>query len=54
VTAEAPSIVYTLDRARYERLLAEKPALGAAFHQFIIRALADRVEFANQEIAALI
>lgn len=54
VTAEAPSVVYSLDRARYERLLAEMPTLGAAFHQFIIRALADRVEFANQEIAALI
>jgi sulfate permease, SulP family len=54
VTADAPSLVYTLNRARYESLLAEKPALGVALHHFIIRALADRIEFANQEIAALI
>jgi SulP family sulfate permease len=54
VGAEIDSALYTLTRQNYERLLVERPDIGAALHQFIIRALADRIEFANQEIAALV
>ncbi|MGE3066370.1 MAG: SulP family inorganic anion transporter [Hyphomicrobiaceae bacterium] len=54
VSAETDAVVYTLTRASYERLVAEQPELGASFHRFIIRVLADRVAFANQEIAALV
>ena len=43
----------TMDRMAYERMMADQPEVGASFLQFIIRALADRVEFANQEISAL-
>jgi SulP family sulfate permease len=53
VTAEAGAVVYTLTREAYDRLLAEEPEAGAAFLEFIVRALADRLEFANTGIAAL-
>lgn len=53
VTVEGNSLVYTLTRSAYERLCVEEPALAAAFLEFIVRALADRLEFANRGIAAL-
>ncbi|MDO9382191.1 MAG: SulP family inorganic anion transporter [Hyphomicrobiaceae bacterium] len=53
VSVEGESLVYTLTRASYDRLCAEDPALAAAFLEFIVRALADRLEFANRGIAAL-
>ena len=54
VVSEGDAIVYTLTRGTMERMLAEEPDLAAQFLQFIIRALSDRVEFANREIAALV
>ncbi len=54
VGAEGSTVVYTLTRASFDRMLRDDPQVGIAFLQFIIRALSDRVEFANQEIAALI
>jgi SulP family sulfate permease len=53
VTVEGNSLVYTLTRSAYGRLCVEEPALAAAFLEFIVRALADRLEFANRGIAAL-
>lgn len=53
VTVEGESLVYTLTRDAYDRLSAENPALASAFLEFIVRALADRLEFANRGIAAL-
>ena len=53
VSVEGESLVYTLTRASYDRLCAEDPALAALFLEFIVRALADRLEFANRGIAAL-
>ena len=53
VSAEQRASVYTLTRASYERLKTEQPELGAAFLEFIVRALSDRLEFANQGVAAL-
>lgn len=53
VTVEGESLVYTLTRSAYDRLSAENPALASAFLEFIVRALADRLEFANRGIAAL-
>jgi len=53
VSAEQRASVYTLTRASYERLKAEQPELGGAFLEFIVRALSDRLEFANQGVAAL-
>lgn len=53
VTAEDGAEVYSLSRARYDSLLAEDPETGSAFLEFIVRTLADRLDFANQGIAAL-
>jgi SulP family sulfate permease len=54
VVAEERTIVYVLTRGSYERLLAEDPQLCAAFLQFVVRALSDRVDAANREITALL
>lgn len=53
VTAEPGTVIYTLSREAYERLMVEEPRVAAAFLEFIVRAMADRLEFANAGIAAL-
>lgn len=53
VSAEEPTAVYTLSRARYEKMKAEDPEIAASFLEFIARTLSDRLDFANQGIAAL-
>ncbi len=53
VSAETRASIATLTRANYERFKAEEPELAAAFLEFIARALSDRLDFANQGIAAL-
>ncbi len=54
VVAESPTIVYGLSRSAFERMQKEDPMAAAAFHKMIVRALADRLEFANREISALL
>ncbi len=54
VSAETDAVLYTLTRANMERMRQEEPELAFAFQAFIIRTLADRVEFANREISALV
>jgi SulP family sulfate permease len=53
VSVEGRSVIYTLTRDAYARLQHEDPALAGTFLEFIIRALSDRLEFANRGIAAL-
>ena len=53
VIAEEETVVYRLRRAEFDRMIREQPEASAAFHRFIIRVLADRLTFANWEIAAL-
>jgi sulfate permease, SulP family len=53
VVAEDGVVVYTLTRANFERLQTEQPDSAVAFLRFIARLLADRLEFANRETAAL-
>lgn len=53
VTADGPATLFTLTRVGLERMRRERPDLANAFHDFIIRVLADRVEVANREAAAL-
>lgn len=53
LAAEGDVTLYTLSRERFLALKAEEPALAAAFLEFIVRALSDRLEFANHGIAAL-
>lgn len=53
IAADGPAVVYTLSRAKFQQLLDSEPRIGADFLQFIIRALADRLEFANSGLAAM-
>ena len=54
MVAESAVTLFTLNRQSYERLACEDPAAAARFLEFIVRQLADRVEFATKEIAALV
>lgn len=54
VIADEDSEIYTLTRSRFEQMRADDPALANRFIDFIVRTLADRVDFANKEIAALL
>jgi sulfate permease, SulP family len=53
VSSDGPVTFFTLTRANFERLRRERPDLAMAFADFIVRVLADRIEFANQEVLAL-
>jgi SulP family sulfate permease len=53
VVPEQGAVIFTLSRPAYERMMKEEPEAGAAFLEFIVRALSDRLEFANAGIAAL-
>ena len=53
VSADGPAILFTLTRANFERMRCERPDLAGAFEVFIIRILADRVDVATREVAAL-
>ncbi len=54
VAAAAPTVVYTLTRADYDRLAREEPSLARTLLEFVVRALADRLDLANREVAALL
>ncbi len=53
VTAETAATLYTLTRESFDRLQAENPAAAMAVMTFVVRVLAERLAFANAEIAAL-
>lgn len=53
VMADEDTLVYRLDRAALERLHTEEPEVALAFHMFIVRLTAERLDFANREVAAL-
>jgi sulfate permease, SulP family len=53
VSSDGPVTFFTLTRANFERLRRERPDLAIAFADFIVRALFDRIDFANQEVLAL-
>lgn len=53
VVADEATVVYSLRRESFDNMVRDDPDLAAAFMRFIVRVLADRVEFANREIAAL-
>lgn len=46
-------LLFFLTRANFERLRCERPDLAVVFADFIVRVLADRLDFANQEVLAL-
>ena len=53
VVVDQPTVVYQLTHAAIRRMETEHPALAQAFHKFVIRTLASRLDFANREVAAL-
>ena len=53
VSSDGPATVFTLTRANFERMRRERPDLASAFDDFIVRVLADRIDFANRTVAAL-
>ena len=53
VSADGPAILFTLTRTNLERMRRERPELASAFDDFIIRVLANRIDAANREVAAL-
>ena len=54
VIAEEPSLIYRLTKTAFDDMQEKDPAAAVAFHKLIIRLLADRLEFANREISALL
>jgi SulP family sulfate permease len=53
VLVDEPTVVYRLTRAALDRLEQDDPGLAYAFHKFVVRTVADRLDFANREVAAL-
>ena len=53
VTSDGPAVLFTLTRDNFERMRRERPDLASAFDDFIMRILADRIDVANREVAAL-
>ena len=53
VRIDEPTLVYLLSRDGMEQMVHDDPALAHAFHTFIICTLADRLDFANREVASL-
>jgi SulP family sulfate permease len=53
VSTDGPATLYTLTRANFEKMRRERPDLATAFDDFILRILADRIEFANSQVATL-
>ena len=53
VKADRPTIVYRMSIEATRQMEQDDPGLAYAFHRFVIRTLASRLDFANREIAAL-
>jgi sulfate permease, SulP family len=53
VSSDGPAVIYTLNRINWEQMRRERPDLATAFDDFILRVLADRIEFANRQVLSL-
>ena len=53
VSSDGPATLYTLKRTNFEKMRRERPDLASAFDEFMLRILADRIEFANRQVASL-
>ncbi len=53
VSSDGPAILFTLTHPNFERMRRERPDVASAFDDFIMRILADRIDFANRQAAAL-
>ena len=53
VRVDQPTIVYKLLVEAINQMEQDDPSLAYAFHKFVIRTLAARLDFANREVAGL-
>jgi sulfate permease, SulP family len=53
VSSDGPATLFTLTRLNFERMRRERPDLANAFDDFILRILADRIDFANHALEAM-
>ena len=53
VIVDQPAIVYRLSAEALAQMEEDEPRLAYAFHKFVIRILAARLDFANREVASL-
>lgn len=53
VQVDEPTVVYRFSNEAMARMEREEPALAHAFHRFVVRTLASRLDFANREVAGL-
>ncbi|WP_363345620.1 SulP family inorganic anion transporter [Methylocystis echinoides] len=53
VLVDEPTVVYRFSQEAIARMEREEPALAHAFHRFVVRTLASRLDFANREVAGL-
>lgn len=53
VLVDEPTVVYRFTREAIARMEREEPRLAHAFHRFVVRMLASRLDFANREVAGL-
>ena len=54
VVTEEPCTIYRLGREALTRMEQENPALASAFHEFMVRVLAERVTQQNRTMRALV
>lgn len=53
VLVDEPTVVYRFTKESIARMEREDSALAHAFHRFVVRILASRLDFANREVAGL-
>lgn len=53
VVADEPTVVYKVTRKSLQHMEDEAPELAHAFHKFVVRTLAARLDFSNREVAGL-
>lgn len=53
VSSDGQATLYTLNRFNWEKMRRERPDIANAFDDFILRVLADRIEFANRQVSSL-
>jgi len=54
VRADQPTVAFRMSQAAMTRMEKEDPKLAYAFHKLVIRTLAERLDFANREVASIV
>jgi hypothetical protein len=54
VSADGESTLLTLTRPSFERMRQERPDLAGAFHEFLLRTLADRIVLSDGMLLAIV